>query len=1481
MRNLLQETEVFSGFSVDAPPTAPVARSSFFSDSTAVGAQYNQQLVAEAAAEERKAKTNFWDGFQKARKQSHGWLFEESLAPRDLYDPNYVHDMEKHKAMLKAAGALPEHYQYFNQPILSQRHAEILIERYQESRANDQYLADMGLAGGLAVGLAAEVVNPVNLAASLMTGGAAYAYHAYKVGKLVKNGMAMAKAVEQANNASRLAMVAKGAAFGAGEAMATEYLLKDNKPTWVIDDVWNAGIVGAGFGGGGAYIGALLKANSTKHLGSADLGRENQIIHQIGESMEIKTIKEDVERGEYVVHPDIERIINDPAQTNPVSEITRLANDAETRIKKIEEEITKRETELAAIDAGMPTQKTSLVGEAAQLKDPRTAGGVKTDYTKYLHGEVQTKLNDLKPGEVFSDLTAGPTKKTEGKDVREANVQRKAGVEELARTLMKEFLPDQKLYLTTTSGAMQKNATKGKYGVTARLSDDVIQISLNRNHMRDNSAYATLAHEIGHQVLNTNFLRAPASVRRGIYEEYQKYLTEVRNMKDGQEVAHTRFTAEDAEKTKLVSKDPALELSRRYKKDYIFSFDEYMAERFAKHVEQKGDLSLPEQVRAYFDAMVEKIKALFGKVEGYLAPGTTVEKFFDDIRAGKYRDAVKKTDAELKAEAENIRKELDELRGQLGLEQENAAAYDKFLRSDTAGVLANAIQSPETVMGNVRFDISSSMGTSPNPIVRRFGFLTVTEPVGFKGRQVQSMTAEESQKILSRQMETAYYRSFTPLYEQWLSKQKLSGADWFNARRIFNEEVGMVRLGLAVNPSPEAVKMAKAYGDIMVEYNSHINEIGKLDGRPLGGLRKEPLPDDPDYFSRLHDMHKWNEAMEKYGPDNVQQFFKGALMSANPNLTDKLADRIAKTYMKKVQGMKLEEFGSFDRAFSGNDLDELKVILKDQGILTDDEIDTVVFQLKANTGKDKDAPVNSRMKRRAMLDTSYTLDVGGEKITMADFININAEEVFQTYNRQMSGAIAMARVGIRTKADFERMLMQFKDSASAIPGYYGSYRMKTDMENMEFVYKKIVGVPINPDTWYTQAAGMFQKLNVARLMNQMGVVQFQELGNAIGQMGLKTVMKAVPSFRDLIRDAKTGQLPDKVLDDMERMLGFGTDILKGHNVDERWLEDRGGFISNNGNKVWNTVDSALNKAVNTTMMISGFRHINVGLHRMLTRAIPQKFFDAAKGSDNAIKAEFREMMGMTDDMYKRVLSQFDQHAKEKRGALFGRIITDINMENWTDPEAAAAFQLGVFRWARRMVQENDIGSMHRVMGHWAVQPLLQFRGFTINAWSKSTLWGIHNMNTEVMLSVLYGTMLSSMVYIGRIYANSIGRSDAEEYREKYLRPEMILINGASRTTQASLIPGSLDTFVSPLFGTQWFSESRSTGLSASFLDARSTPTGGVLDALVSMPSAIHGIASDDKDVSEATIRKRLSLLPFQNAMFVQQGLNLLASELAE
>jgi len=1481
MRNLLQETEVFSGFSVDAPPTAPVARSSFFSSPTAVGAQYQQQLEQEAAAAERKSKTNYWEGFQKARKQSHGWLFEESLVSPDLYDPSYVHDMEKHKAMLKAAEARPEHYEYFNQPILSQRHAELLIERYKESRGNDQYLADMGLAGSLAVGLAAEVVNPVNLAAGLMTGGAAYAYHAYKVGKLVKNGMATAKAIEEVNKASRIATVAKGAAFGAGEAMATEYILRGEKPTWTMDDVWSAGIVGAGFGGGGAYIGALLKGNSAKHMGSSELGRENQIIHQIGETMEISTIRDDVDRGEYVVHPDIERIIRDPAQTNPNSEITRLATEAETRIKKIEEEITQREAELAAIEAGIPTQKTALVGEEAQLKDPRTAGSTKTDYTKYLKGEVQNKLADIKPGEVLSDLTAGPTKKTEGKDVREANVQRKAGVEELARTLMKEFLPDQKLYLTTTSGAMQKNATKGKYGVTARLSDDVIQISLNRNHLRDNTAYATLAHEIGHQVLNTNFLRAPAAVRRGIYDEYQKYLTEVRNMKDGQEVAHTRFTAEDAEKTKLVSKDPALELSRRYKKDYIFSFDEYMAERFAKYVEQKGDLSLPEQVRAYFDAMVEKIKALFGKVDGYLAPGTTVEKFFDDIRAGNYRDAVKKTDAELKQEAENIRKELDELRGQLGIEQENAAAYNSFLRSDTAAALANATQAPETVMGNVRFDISSSMGTSPNPIVRKFGFNTVTEPVGFKNKERQGMTAEESQKILSRQMETAYYRAFTPLYNQWLSKQKLSGADWFNARNRFAEEVGMVRLGLAVDPSPEAVKMAKVYGDIMVEYNAHINDIGKLDGRPMGGLRSEPLPDDPDYFSRFHDMHKWDEAMAKYGPDNVQQFFKGALMSANPSLTDKLADRIAKTYMKKVQGMKLEEFGSFERAFSGNDLDELKVILKDQGILTDDEIDTVVFQLKANTGKDKDAPVNSRMKRRAMLDTSYTLDINGEKLSIADFINTNAEEVFQTYNRQMSGSIAMARAGIRTKADFDRLLMQFKDSASAIPGYYGSFRMKTDMENMEYVYKKIVGIPINPDTWYTQAAGMFQKLNVTRLMNQIGVVQFQELGNAIGQMGLKTVIKSVPAFRDLIRDAKSGNLPDKVLDDMEAMLGFGTDILKGHNVDERWLEERGGLLNTTGNKVWNTVDSALNKAVNTTMMISGFRHINVGLQRMLSRAIPQKFLEAAKGNDNAIKAEFREMMGMTDDMYQRVLKQFDQHAKEKRGALFGRKITDINMENWTDPEAAAAFRLGAFRWARRMVQENDIGSMHRVMGHWAVQPLLQFRGFTINAWSKSTLWGIHNANTEVMLSVLWGTMLASMVYIGRIYANSIGRGDAEEYREKHLSPEKILINGASRTTQASLIPGFLDTGVSPWFGTQWFSESRSTGLTASFLDVRSTPTGGVLEALASIPSAAHGIVSEDKEASEATIRKRLSLLPFQNALFVQQGLNVLASELAE
>lgn len=1481
MSQLLLGAEAADGIGTSTPqlPLAPGSKFFGFSNPTDDLISERPRLMEEEVrAEERKAKTSYWEGFKKAWQQNSGWVFEGSGLTQDLIDPDYKHDMEKHRAMLKEAGALPEHYDYFNQPIFSEAHARLLIDRYKKSRENDQYMADMGVGGSLAVNLAAGIADPVGLAIGVGTGGLAYAYKAYKVGKMVQNGVAAARAAEEVAKASKLAGTAKAAAVGAGTNMATELVLSQYKPTWQSDDLLWAGAFGGAFGGAGHYIGASLKAGSNAHLNSPDFGDENRAIHSIGDAVEVGAIREDVKRGEYTVAPEIEKIINDPLQTDPVGTIGKLAGEAETRIKELEDQIAKMEAEIKATE--VPTQDTPLVSVTRQVKNPAT--DVKMNLESMLPEKARLALAELQPGGVYSDIRAAPAPKGNA-NIKKERSTRRVALNEFASQLMKDFLPDQRMYLTSSNGAIPSRAVKNVHGVTMRLSNDSFQVTMPVKSLTSDDAYSTLAHEIGHQVVNVHFDRAPTGVRRAIYEEYQNYLRYVKDEKDGKKVMHSRFTADGADEATLVTKNPAEELAGLYRdRNYIFSFDEYMAERFAKYVQQRDDLSLPETVRQYFDALMEKLKALFGKVEGYLKPGTTVEQFFEDVRAGRYKDAPKRTQKDREMEASKLAGEVEKLKEQLGITQESLTSYNNFLRSDTAAALAQT--APEAVMGNVRFDISGSLMTSPNPIVRRLGSLFVNEAVGLKNGAVQRMTAEEGQKILQRQFEVQFYRDFTPMFDQWLDKQKLTLRERWNARARFSDEVGRTILGIEKNPSPEAKKMADTYSRLMVEYNQHINDIGKLEGKQLGGLRADPVPDDPGYFTRLHDMMKWHEFVARHGVDKAEEFFKGSMMKANPFLSDELAGKIAKTYVKKVRGMELEEYSGFDRAFSGQDLDELRKILDEQGLLTKDEIDNVIFELRANTGKDHDSPANSRMKRRAMLDTSHEMLIGNERITIADFINTNAEEVFTTYNRQMSGAISMARVGVRTKADFDRLVLQIADSAKAIPGYADSYRMKTDLANLEFAYKRIMGIPTNEDTALTRVAGMLQKYNLIRLMNQMGLAQFQELGNILGQMGLKTALKSVPTLRTFIRDVQSGKLNDAVMDELEIVLGHGTDILKGHNITERWMDEVGGYMNPATNRVMNSIDTALNKGINATMMVSGFRAVNVLLQRWVSRALAQKFTDAAFGSDKVIKAEFRQMMGMDDAMYKRVLGQLKKHSKVEDGALFGRKIKAINLNQWDDAGAAAAFTTGIFRWSRRMVQENDVGSMHRWMGHTAGQLVFQFRSFVLNAWSKNTLWAVHNRNTEMLNSLLWGTTMAAIVYTGRLYVNSIGREDREEYLEKHLSLDKIVVNGISRTAQASLLPGLIDSTVAPMFGAQLFSESRTTGLSAGagpFTDALSNPTLDLLNKMGNAPNLFGDTVLGEKDQSAAAIRRNLSMLPWQNAIGVQQGLNVLSSAIAE
>jgi hypothetical protein len=155
-------------------------------------------------------------------------------------------------------------------------------------------------------------------------------------------------------------------------------------------------------------------------------------------------------------------------------------------------------------------------------------------------------------------------------------------------------------------------------------------------------------------------------------------------------------------------------------------------------------------------------------------------------------------------------------------------------------------------------------------------------------------------------------------------------------------------------------------------------------------------------------------------------FLKNSLVRGSKNLSDEDGLRIAKHIYKVVNTNKFGDGFSIDRLLYTTDADELRTVIRDYADLDPDEIeDLVEVLLKPGRGKPTATP---RLRRRASFDENYEEIIDNIKIKFTDLLDNNTEGLIGSYVQQMSGQIALARIGIKSRQDYNKILKQVKDS---------------------------------------------------------------------------------------------------------------------------------------------------------------------------------------------------------------------------------------------------------------------------------------------------------------------------------------------------------------------------------------------------------------------------------------------------------------------
>lgn len=790
-----------------------------------------------------------------------------------------------------------------------------------------------------------------------------------------------------------------------------------------------------------------------------------------------------------------------------------------------------------------------------------------------------------------------------------------------------------------------------------------------------------------------------------------------------------------------------------------------------------------------------------------------------------------------------------------------------------------------------RYDALASVGSSPSPLARETGYMIFEDASLPRGEGVAEAAASETQVMTFREFEARFNREVATPYNQWVREQRVplwqrvSG----RARRNYMTEVtNLVRDPLRQPLSPHHAASAAAYRQLMVDYLYLAQNPGYRHGvaaEPVGGFEK--VMEDFSYITRFHDYDAWRAMEGHVGSSGLERLIQASFQALNREVSEEAAARYARMYVKRVREVSLGLDLGTTRGLAGDDLESLRMMLQDEAKLDGSAMDDATINEIISEVQRRHESGHPRSRKRFTIDENFGMELprrdgnGTQFVRISDLLVNDAEAIFQRYNRQMSGAIGMARVGFRSAAEFETRLDHIRATRGEVHARTGNYsqeRMETDIKNLEYGATMVYGRPIGrTGSAYMQTGPMADFLrfvrdyNFIRLMGQVGFAQLAEIGNALTQHGFRAAMSGMPGLRSFVRDARTGELQGELARDLEAIFGgIGSEMYRGTYVAARHdmhdpFETFGG-----SSRFFQGTLNVLEKAKRFTSIASGMAPINTVLHRWAGQVILQR---VASDAFKLTKVNAKRMRdaGWSDEQMRAIHEQLRKHSTLGKGTFTGKKLRALNLDRWDDPVALQSLREGVFRLSRRVIQENDPSNTHR----WFQTPLGkiigQFRSFMLVSYAKQLARGVHLRDWEAFASFMLSTVFGGLAYVAQTSINSVGREDAEAYLNDRLSMENIAKAAFQRAAFSSVIPmmvdsGTLAAGMDPVFNF------RSSGQSSDPIFGN--PTVGLLnDSLRAIGGMVRAPLDSSYSYSEQDFRRATSSLPWQNLSVIRNGLS--------
>jgi len=727
------------------------------------------------------------------------------------------------------------------------------------------------------------------------------------------------------------------------------------------------------------------------------------------------------------------------------------------------------------------------------------------------------------------------------------------------------------------------------------------------------------------------------------------------------------------------------------------------------------------------------------------------------------------------------------------------AAFVGGPRSEGELLAQQAGEVPKGAFGRIRYDLGGALTTSKSPLVRKLGAALVEDAV--HNGSVARYSASEATTRELRVRLSRTYRAFDSNYTAWRKDKGFSGFSAEN-RRAFNEAVAKA----VRRPEDASNPHVRAQAEVYRKEFASLLQFAKDKG--LKGF--DEVQENALYLTRQHNLKRLDEMLETYGEqpvvnmvaESIESF--GRVRAARTGQTFGLERgdlvSIAKGYLRSIRGRR---FGGFEAnaGLAGDQKEVLEQMLDDAG-LASDEIDRIVAKV-GRTDTSAEAGRVPFAKFRLGLDETHRMkfhmgDGIEREIGIEDFLDNDVENLFHGYARTIVG-----------RAHLNEALMDFRvpDAEGNLPDVAPSWAVarrriieggnvsESDLARLDLAAAYLEGRPITQQHVGDSVLRVVRDYNFIRVMGQVGVAQLAEIGNLVGNGGLRATLQAMPALRKVFANARTGKFSDEFFAEQEAIWGFGTDYARSTPAVPKDDYGSAEMLGLNNPKA-RQGNFSLQQAKQAVSVVSGMAHINMALQRMTGKVLVQKLLNAAHGA--RINKSRLHALGISDEMAERVFEQMRRHVKSTEGVL-GRKVKALNIDAWDDMEARAVFVNGVDRWAKRVIQENDIGNMPRgVMTSELGKTIAQFRTFMLSAYAKQLLNGVAHRDWATASSFLMSMVFGGLFYTAQTGVNSIGREDREEYLEDRLSTASIAKAAFQRAGWSSLIPMAADNTVGML-----------------------------------------------------------------------------------